>query len=335
MGDSEPGGDLHRGAAEAGQDLSMMPPRTRHLDVCEASEQRMAKILDGVALAREVRAEVAAGVAEMGDKHQVTPGLAVLLVGDDLASGIYVRNKRRACAEAGMLNETFELPSSTSESNLLGLIGKLNRDERFHGILVQLPLPRQINEQRVIEAVDPGKDVDGIHPFNLGKLAQGRPDFIPGTPAGIQQLLLRNGYDPAGRNVVICGRSEIVGKPLAILLMQRQAGANATVTVCHTRTRNLSDLTRKADILIAAMGRANSITADMVREGAVVIDVGINRVEDSTRKRGYRLVGDVDFEAVSEKAEAITPVPGGVGPMTIAMLLVNTLAAARISIHGS
>jgi len=198
---------------------------------------------------------------------------------------------------------------------------------------VQLPLPQQINEQAIIQAVNPAKDVDGIHPFNLGKLAQGRPDFIPGTPAAIQQLLLRNGYDPAGRNVVICGRSEIVGKPLAILLMQRQPGANATVTVCHTQTRNLSDLTRRADILVAAMGRPNAITADMVREGAVVIDVGINRVADSTRKQGYRLVGDVDFESVSEKAEAITPVPGGVGPMTIAMLLVNTLKAAKISLH--
>jgi methylenetetrahydrofolate dehydrogenase (NADP+)/methenyltetrahydrofolate cyclohydrolase len=293
----------------------------------------MAKILDGKALAKEVWAEVAAGVAKMGEKHRVTPGLAVVLVGDDPASGIYVRNKRRACADVGLLNETFELPSSTSESDLLGLIEKLNRDDRFHGILVQLPLPEQINEQTVIQAISPAKDVDGIHPFNLGKLAQGRPDFVPGTPAAIQQLLLRNGYDPAGRNVVICGRSEIVGKPLAILLMQRQAGANATVTVCHTKTRDLSDLTRRADILVAAMGRPNAITADMVREGAVVIDVGINRVEDSTRKRGYRLVGDVDFEAVSAKAEAITPVPGGVGPMTIAMLLVNTLKAAKISIH--
>ena len=293
----------------------------------------MAKILDGKALAKEVWAEVAAGVAKMGEKHRVTPGLAVVLVGDDPASGIYVRNKRRACADVGLLNETFELPSSTSESDLLGLIEKLNRDDRFHGILVQLPLPQQINEQAIIQAVNPAKDVDGIHPFNLGKLAQGRPDFVPGTPAAIQQLLLRNGYDPAGRNVVICGRSEIVGKPLAILLMQRQAGANATVTVCHTKTRNLSDLTRRADILVAAMGRPNAITADMVREGAVVIDVGINRVADSTRKQGYRLVGDVDFESVSEKAEAITPVPGGVGPMTIAMLLVNTLKAAKISLH--
>ena len=294
----------------------------------------MAKILDGLALAKEIRAEVAAGVGEMQQKHEVTPGLAAVLVGDDPASAIYVRNKRRACAEAAMFSETFLLPASTSQSEVLHQIDQLNHDERFHGILVQLPLPDQIDEEAIIEAIRPDKDVDGIHPFNVGKLVQGRPDFIPGTPAGIQQLLLRNGYDPAGRNVVICGRSNIVGRPLAILLMQRQAGANATVTVCHTRTKNLSDFTRNADILVAAMGQPKAITADMVKEGAVVIDVGINRVEDSSRKQGYRLVGDVDFDPVSEKVEAITPVPGGVGPMTIAMLLVNTLAAARLSIHG-
>ena len=294
----------------------------------------MVKILDGAALAKEVRGEVAAGVAEMQQKHQVTPGLAAVLVGDDPASAIYVRNKRRACAEVGMFSETFELPADTSQSTVLDLLEELNQDRRFHGTLVQLPLPQHIEQQTAIETVNPAKDVDGIHPFNLGKLAQGRPDFVPGTPGGIQQLLLRNGYDPAGSNVVICGRSDIVGKPLAILLMQRQAGANATVTVCHTRTKDLASVTRQADILVAAMGRAKGITADMVREGAVVIDVGINRVEDASRKRGYRLVGDVDFEAVADKAEAITPVPGGVGPMTIAMLLVNTLTAARISIHG-
>ena len=294
----------------------------------------MAKILDGQALAKEIRAEVAVGVAEMQQRHQVTPGLAAVLVGDDQASAIYVRNKRRACDEAGMFSETFLLPASTTQTEVIDRIAQLNGDRRFHGILVQLPLPSQIDEHLVIEAVDPTKDVDGLHPFNIGKLVQGRPDFIPGTPAGIQQLLLRNGYDPAGSNVVICGRSNIVGRPLAILLMQRQDGANATVTVCHTRTKNLSDFTRKADILVAAMGQPRAITADMVKEGAVVIDVGINRVEDSSRKSGYRLVGDVDFEAVSEKAEAITPVPGGVGPMTIAMLMVNTLTAARISIHG-
>lgn len=294
----------------------------------------MVKILDGTALAKEVRGEVAAGVAEMQQKHRVTPGLAAVLVGDDAASAIYVRNKRRACAEVGIFSETFELPATADESEVLNLIGRLNQDRRFHGILVQLPLPAGISEPAVIESLRPEKDVDGIHPINLGKLVQGRPDFVPGTPAGIQQLLLRNGYDPAGRNVVICGRSHIVGKPLAILLMQRQPGANATVTVCHTRTRNLADLTRQADILVAAMGRPHAITAEMVKEGAVVIDVGINRVEDSSRKQGYRLEGDVAFEAVSEKAAAITPVPGGVGPMTVAMLLVNTLTAARISVHG-
>ena len=293
----------------------------------------MAKILDGTALAKQVRGEVAAGVAEMQQKHQVTPGLAAVLVGDDPASAIYVRNKGRACDEVGMFSETFRLAASTTQPEIIDLIQQLNNDQRFHGILVQLPLPMQIDEEATIEAVSPNKDVDGIHPFNLGKLVQGSPDFIPGTPAGIQQILLRNGYDPSGKHVVICGRSNIVGKPLATLLMQRRDGSNATVTVCHTRTKNLAEITRQADILVAAMGQPKAITADMVREGVVVIDVGINRVDDATRKQGYRLVGDVDFEGVSEKAEAITPVPGGVGPMTIAMLLVNTLTAARISIH--
>jgi methylenetetrahydrofolate dehydrogenase (NADP+)/methenyltetrahydrofolate cyclohydrolase len=294
----------------------------------------MAKILDGVALAREVRAEVAAGVAEMQRKHEIAPGLAAVLVGADPASAIYVRNKRRACAEVGMVSETFRLPGTATQAEVVALLESLNRDHRFHGILVQLPLPAHLDEGAVIQTVLPAKDVDGIHPVNLGKLAQGVADFVPGTPAGIQQLLLRNGYDPAGCHVVICGRSNIVGKPLAILLMQRREGANATVTVCHTRTRDLASFTRQADILVAAMGQPRAITADMVKEGVVVIDVGINRVEDASRKEGYRLEGDVDFEAVAQKAEAITPVPGGVGPMTVAMLLVNTLAAARISIHG-
>ena len=294
----------------------------------------MAKILDGIALSQEIQGEVAVGVEEMQRKHQVTPGLAAVLVGDDPASAIYVRNKRRACDQVGMFSETYELPATTTGSEALQLVDKLNRDPRFHGVLIQLPLPSHINANNVIRALDPAKDVDGLHPYNAGLLVQGRPDFVPGTPAGIQQLLLRNGYDPAGKNVVVCGRSDIVGKPLAILLMQRKDGANATVTVCHTRTRDLPSVTRQGDILVAAAGQPKMITADMVKEGAVVIDVGINRVEDSSRKRGYRLVGDVDFEAVSEKAEAITPVPGGVGPMTIAMLLVNTLTAARISIHG-
>ena len=294
----------------------------------------MARILDGAALGQEVRAEVAAGVAEMQDKHGVTPGLAAVLVGSDPASTIYVRNKGRACDEAGMFSQIFHLPEDTTQAKLLDLVVELNMDHRFHGILVQLPLPPQIEESVIIEALDPAKDVDGLHPFNLGKLLQGVPHFIPATPAGIQQILLRNGYDPSSKHVVVCGRSNIVGKPLATLLMQRREGSNATVTVAHTRTTNLPQITSQADILVAAIGQPRAITADMVKEGVVVIDVGVNRVDDPSRRRGYRLQGDVDFEAVSAKAEAITPVPGGVGPMTIAMLLVNTLAAARISVHG-
>ena len=293
-----------------------------------------AKILDGRALAAEIRAEVAAGVAEMQQKHGVTPGLAAVLVGEDPASRVYVRNKGRACDEVGMVSAIIEMPDNSSPGRVLEQVQTLNEDPAFHGILVQLPLPAAIDEYEIIEALDPDKDIDGIHPYNVGKLLQGRPDFVPGTPAGVQQLLLRHGYDPAGANVVVCGRSDIVGKPLAALLMQRQEGANATVTVCHTRTRNLPEITRRADVVVAAIGRPNAITADMIREGAVVIDVGINRVPDASRRRGYRLVGDVDFEGVSAKAAAITPVPGGVGPMTIAMLLSNTLTAARISIHG-
>ena len=294
-----------------------------------------AKILDGKALAETIRGEVATGVAEMQQNHGITPGLAAILVGDDPASAIYVRNKRRACDEVGMVSDTLLLPADSTNEQVLECVQRLNDDPRFHGILVQLPLPPQVDERLIMESLDPGKDVDGLHPFNVGKLVQGRADFVPGTPAGIQQILLRNGHDPAGANVVICGRSDIVGKPLAILLMQRADGADATVTVCHTRTKNLAEITRQADILVAAIGSPNVITADMVKEGAVVIDVGINRVDDASRKSGYRLVGDVDFAAVSEEASAITPVPGGVGPMTIAMLLVNTLTATRLSIHGS
>jgi len=293
-----------------------------------------AKILDGKALAEEIRGEVATGVAEMQQKHSVIPGLAAVLVGDDPASAIYVRNKRRACEEVGMVSDTFLMPADSTNEQVLARVQALNKDPRFHGILVQLPMPPQIDERLIIESLDPTKDVDGLHPFNVGKLAQGRADFVPGTPAGIQQILLRNGHDPAGANVVVCGRSDIVGKPMALLLMQRADGANATVTVCHTRTKNLAEITRQADILVAAIGLPSTITADMVKEGAVVIDVGINRVDDASRKRGYRLEGDVDFDAVSKKASAITPVPGGVGPMTIAMLLVNTLTATRLSIHG-
>ena len=294
-----------------------------------------ANILDGKALAEEIRREVAMGVAEMQQKHGLTPGLAAVLVGDDPASAIYVRNKRRACDEVGMVSNTTLLPTDSTNEQVLAQVQALNNDPRFHGILVQLPLPVQVDERLIMESLDPSKDVDGLHPFNVGKLVQGRADFVPGTPAGIQQILLRSGHDPAGANVVVCGRSDIVGKPMAILLMQRADGANATVTICHTRTKNMADITRQADILVSAIGSPNVITADMVKEGAVVIDVGINRVDDDSRKSGYRLVGDVNFKAVSEKASAITPVPGGVGPMTIAMLLVNTLTATRLSIHRS
>jgi methylenetetrahydrofolate dehydrogenase (NADP+)/methenyltetrahydrofolate cyclohydrolase len=293
-----------------------------------------AKILSGTALAAEIRGEVALGVVEMQEKHGVTPGLAVVLVGDDPASAVYVANKQRACGEAGLFSDSAHLPARATEDEVLAVVDGFNRDSRVHGILVQLPLPESMSQHRVIEAMNPEKDVDGIHPHNLGKLLQGRPDYPPCTPAGIVELLIRNGHDPEGASVVICGRSDIVGKPLAALMMQRRRGGNATVTVCHTRTRDLAEVTRTADILVSAIGQRGAIKADMVKEGAVVIDVGINRIDDPTARRGYRLKGDVDFEAVAEVASAITPVPGGVGPMTIAMLLVNTLSAARKSIHG-
>ena len=292
-----------------------------------------AKLIDGVAIAQEIRSEMAVGAAETKAKHGVVPGLAGVLVGDDPASAVYVRNKERAATEAGILAEIVKLSADTTQDELLALVGRLNVDAQLHGILIQLPLPPQVDEDVIIEAINPDKDVDGLHPVNMGRLVAGRPRFVPATPAGVQQMLLRSGYDPEGKHVVVCGRSNIVGKPLANLLMQRLAGSNATVTVCHTRTRDLAEITRQADILIAAIGQPKFITADMVKEGAVVVDVGINRVDAPERKRGYRLVGDVDFDPVSEKAAAITPVPGGVGPMTIAMLLHNTLKAARLSVH--
>ena len=256
-----------------------------------------------------------------------------MLVGDDPASAVYVRSKERAAAEAGIRGRVVRLPSSATEEELLENVRTLNADDSVHGILVQLPLPPQIDEDRVIETISPHKDVDGLHPANMGRLMAGRPRFVPATPAGIREMLLRSGHSPEGRHVVVCGRSNIVGKPVANLLMQRGEGANATVTVCHTRTADLAEITRQADILIAAIGRPRAITAEMVSDGVVVVDVGINRVDAPERKRGYRLVGDVDFGPVSEKAAAITPVPGGVGPMTIAMLLSNTLDAARLAAH--
>ena len=288
-----------------------------------------ARILNGNELAADLRSEAAWDTAELFADTGVRPGLAAVLVGDDPASSVYVRNKRRACDEAGIFSETFRLPADATQRELTALINSLNANRAFHGILVQLPLPKHLNETDAIERIDPRKDVDGLHPVSQGRMLQGEPTFLPCTPAGVQQVLLRSGYDPAGQHVVIVGRSNIVGKPLAALLMQRNAGGNATVTVCHTRTRDLPDITRQADVLVAAMGVPRAIGAEMVRPGAVVIDVGINRVEDLSRRRGYRLVGDVDFDPVVAKAEAITPVPGGIGPMTVAMLIGNTLQAAR------
>ena len=291
----------------------------------------MAKILDGRATALKMHDEVAAEVAELHLTRNVVPGLAVVLAGDDPASAVYVRNKARACEKVGIRSETVLLPDETSQEEILAVIERLNGDDRYHGILVQLPLPGHIDEGMTIRAVSPSKDVDCIHPLNVGLLSQGASDFLPATPGGIQQLLIRNGISPEGKHVVICGRSNIVGKPLAMMMAQKQVGANATVTVCHTGTSDLGQMTREADILVAAVGRPQAITADMVKPGAVVVDVGINRVDDASRRRGYRLVGDVDFDAVSAKASAITPVPGGVGPMTIAMLLVNTVTGARMA----
>lgn len=292
-------------------------------------------IINGTEISRIIREEIATEVAVLKSDHNLIPGLAVVLVGDDPASAVYVRNKGRACEEVGIYSETINLPSTTTQSELLNRISDLNQDPRFHGVLVQLPLPTHISQRSIILSLDPRKDVDGLHPINVGRLVEGNPNFIPCTPAGIQQLLIRSGQDPAGKHLVVCGRSDIVGKPIAIMMMQKQEGANATVTICHTGTNNLGDITRSADILVAAIGRPRSITADMVTDGVVVIDVGINRVEDSSRRSGYRLVGDVDFEEVSKKSMAITPVPGGVGPMTIAMLLTNTVKAARLTLETS
>ena len=290
-----------------------------------------ASIISGNGIAQQIREEVAQNVQSLKRDCGITPGLAVALIGDDPASAIYVRNKERACREVGIHSRTFHMPEDCSQDEVTQLVSWLNQDKDFHGILTQLPFPPQINESEIIQMLDPAKDVDGLHPYNAGLLAAGVPRFIPATPYGVQQMLIRTGNDPAGKHVVICGRSNIVGKPLATLLSQKRPGANATVTVCHTGTGDLGQYTRQADVLVAAMGSPRIIKADMVKEGSVVIDVGTNRVEDATRKSGYRLVGDVDFKAVSEVARAISPVPGGVGPMTIAMLLVNTMAAASAS----
>lgn len=290
----------------------------------------MANIIDGTAIAAQVRADVRAQVDAWRAAGHRAPYLAVILIGDNPASASYVRGKTKAAAEAGIESDTLTYDSSMPEADLLQLVADLNTDDRVDGILVQLPLPPHIDEQKVIRAIDPDKDVDGFHPVNVGRLLIGQPGFPPATPAGIIELLRRSNIETRGKHAVVIGRSNIVGKPVANLLLQ--PGTDATVTVCHSRTRNLPEITRQADILIAAIGRPGFITADMVKEGAAVIDVGVNRVEDASRPRGYRLTGDVDFEAVREKAGWITPVPGGVGPMTIAMLLQNTMKAARLHV---
>jgi methylenetetrahydrofolate dehydrogenase (NADP+)/methenyltetrahydrofolate cyclohydrolase len=282
-----------------------------------------ARIIDGKAVAARIRGEVAAETARFREATSITPHLAAVLVGDDPASAVYVRNKQRACEQAGIKSSLHRLSAAMRQAELLDLVKQLNADAGVHGILVQLPLPEQIDQTAVLDAVSPLKDVDAFHPENVGRIVQGRPRFLPCTPAGIQQLLLDARVEVAGAHAVVLGRSEIVGKPMALLLMQKGPAANATVTVCHSRTRDLPTVLRTADILIAAIGSPRFVTAEMVKPGAVVIDVGINRVGD-------QLAGDVDFDAVREIASAITPVPGGVGPMTIAMLLANTLTAARL-----
>jgi methylenetetrahydrofolate dehydrogenase (NADP+) / methenyltetrahydrofolate cyclohydrolase len=283
-----------------------------------------ATLLDGKALAQVIRRETADGVSALLQAGGIRPGLAAVLVGSDPGSQIYVRNKRKACEEVGIASWLHELPASTTQTELLDLLAHLNTDPRVHGILVQLPLPPQIDEAAIIRSVAPAKDVDGFGPENLGLLTTGHPRYLPCTPHGVQMLLVRNNIPVEGAHVVIVGRSNIVGKPLALILMQKAKGANATVTVCHSRSKNLPDITRSADIVVVAIGQARFLKADMVRPGAVVVDVGINRLADG------KLAGDVDFEAVREVASAITPVPGGVGPMTIAMLLHNTLGAAKL-----
>lgn len=285
-----------------------------------------AQIIDGKQIALDVRAGVAEKVAALKAKG-VTPCLAVVLVGENPASVSYVTGKRKALAEAGMLDKSVELPESTSEEELLSLIDKLNKDDSVHGILVQLPLPKHIDEDKVIMAISPEKDVDGFHPVNVGNLVIGKKAFLPCTPHGIIVLLKKMGIETSGKHAVVIGRSNIVGKPVALLLARRDV--NCTVTICHTGTKNLAEFTRQADIIIVASGHPHTVTADMVKDGAVVIDVGVNRIPDATKKKGYRLIGDCDFDTIKEKASYITPVPGGVGPMTIAMLMYNTLEAAE------
>jgi len=290
-----------------------------------------AQIINGNEIAKQIREELKKEIQELKAKYNLVPGLATVLVGDDPASKVYVGQKEKACHELGLYSDRRDLPGNTTEEQLLDLINNLNNDPKIHGILVQMPLPKHINETRVLYAINPKKDVDGFHPVNLGKLMIGEPDFIPCTPHGIQQLLIRSGINTEGAEVVVVGRSNIVGKPIANILLQKQKGANATVTICHTATRDIASHTRRADIIIAAAGKPKAITADMVKDGVVVIDVGVNEIGKTPEGKRI-LVGDVDFETIKEKARAITPVPGGVGPMTITMLMLNTVKAGKMSI---
>ncbi|MDI6814682.1 MAG: tetrahydrofolate dehydrogenase/cyclohydrolase catalytic domain-containing protein [Dehalococcoidales bacterium] len=289
-----------------------------------------AQIISGTEIAKQIRQEIKQEITELKERHNLIPGLATILVGEDPASQVYVGAKVKACDALGVYSERHDLPADTSEQELLALIDKLNKDPKIHGILVQLPLPKHINTTKVLYAVDPKKDVEGFHPVNVGKLMIGDPDYLPSTPHGIQQLLIRSGVKIEGAEVVVVGRSNIVGKPIANILLQKKEGANATVTVCHTRTRDISFHTKRADILIVAVGKPKAITADMVKEGVVVIDVGVNRIGKTESGKDI-LVGDVDFNAVKEKAKAISPVPGGVGPMTITMLMLNIVKAAKLA----
>jgi methylenetetrahydrofolate dehydrogenase (NADP+)/methenyltetrahydrofolate cyclohydrolase len=289
-----------------------------------------AKIIDGKQIAADIRVELKEEVSKLKEQG-IVPGLGVILVGEDPASQSYVTAKERACAEIGLYSDDHRLPADTTQDELIALVKKMNNDPQINGILVQLPLPKHLDEAEVITTIDPAKDVDGFHPINLGRMVIGEKCFLPCTPHGVQQLLGRSGVEVSGAHVVVVGRSNIVGKPVANMLLQKQENANATVTICHTGTKDLSQFTKQADIIIAAAGRPNTITADMVKDGVVIIDVGVNRVEDSSKKRGYRLVGDVDFVGLQEKASLITPVPGGVGPMTITMLLFNTVESSKLA----
>jgi methylenetetrahydrofolate dehydrogenase (NADP+)/methenyltetrahydrofolate cyclohydrolase len=289
-----------------------------------------AKLIKGAEVAAEIREELKKEIAKLKAKHNVVPGLVTVLVGADPASQVYVGAKEKTSKELGIYSERYDLPEKTTQAELLKLINKLNKDSKINGILVQLPLPKHLNEEEVLYAIDPKKDVDGFHPVNVGKLMIGEPDYMPCTPAGIQQLLIRSGTQIEGAEVVVVGRSNIVGKPIANILLQKAPGANATVTVCHTKTRDIPFHTKRADILIVAAGRPKYVTADMVKEGVVVIDVGVNEIGKTPEGKRI-LAGDVDFETVKEKAAAITPVPGGVGPMTITMLMMNTVRAAKLA----